>query len=98
MAGDEIDYDPEFLAGRIHALLAFALALIETHPNLALLEQHLAAAEQAGLAVTEATLVPDKFLDGQRQVMERLRQRAVRAQARRDRRNIPDKDRGPQQT
>jgi hypothetical protein len=84
----------EFVAGQVHALLAFALAVIETHPSPALLEQHLGLAQQAGLARAESTLLPDDFLDGQRDVMDRLQQRALRARERREGRNT----RGPEST
>jgi hypothetical protein len=48
----------DFLFGQVHALTSFLLAVVYTHPHPALLQQHLKAVEQVGLAKVEGCLYP----------------------------------------
>ena len=53
-----------FLAGEMHALVSFALALAECHPDKELLKHEFAACSQSSLASLENSLTSDKALDG----------------------------------
>jgi hypothetical protein len=63
----------DFLAGEVHALLAFALAVARAHPNPAALLAQFLAAEQAGLARLETQLALDELVEGYQFVTDRLR-------------------------
>jgi hypothetical protein len=63
----------EFLAGQIHALMGFALAVINTHPSPAQLSRHLDFAGEITLARAEGTLVSDHYVEGLQNVQDRLR-------------------------
>jgi hypothetical protein len=71
-----------FLAGQVHALVGFCVAIINTHPSAGELSQHLDAAEHVTLAHVESTLVIEDFLDGVRNVFDRLRDAVASAEAR----------------
>jgi hypothetical protein len=71
-----------FLAGQVHALVGFCVAIINTHPSASDLGQHLDAAEHVTLAHVESTLVLEDFLDGVRNVFDRLRDAVASAEAR----------------
>jgi hypothetical protein len=73
-----------FLAGQVHALVGFCIATINTHPSPADLSQHLEAAEHVTLAYVESTLVMEDFLDGVRNVFDRLKTAVSDAEARRE--------------
>ncbi len=66
----------EFLAGRVHALLGFAMAVITSHPNPSLLAQHLEKIGEVNLARAEAEPVSDDYVDGVLDIKDRLK-RAV---------------------
>jgi hypothetical protein len=71
-----------FLAGQVHALVGFCIATINTHPSPADLSQHLEAVEHVTLARVESTLVMEDFLDGVRNVFDRLKTAVSDAEAR----------------
>jgi hypothetical protein len=54
----------DFLAGEIHALLSFVLAVAGTHPNRTLLKQHFEASSQVALAKIEMSEASDKTVSG----------------------------------
>jgi hypothetical protein len=62
-----------FVAGRVHGINAVLLALAATHPDPASLLAELEKVEQAGLAVTESTLLPDRYIEGMRDIIDRVR-------------------------
>ncbi len=80
----------DFIAGQVHALLAFALASVHAHPNLTLLSIHISRAEQGALGRTEATTVSDDFLDGEIDVFERLKAVATADRTLRERCRTPE--------
>jgi hypothetical protein len=63
----------QFLAGQVHALVGFCIAIINNHPSPAQLGLHLDAVEHVTLAHVESTLVMEDFLDGVRNVFDRLK-------------------------
>ena len=71
-----------FLAGQVHALVGFCVTLINTHPSPADLGLHLDAVEQITLARVESTLVIEEFLNGVRNVFDRLRIAVANAETR----------------
>jgi hypothetical protein len=73
-----------FLAGQVHALVGFCVALINTHPSPADLTMHLEAVEHVTLARVESTLVIEDFLDGMRDVFDRLKTAVATAEARQE--------------
>ena len=79
----------EFLAGQVHALVGFSLAAINTHPALATLARHLELVEQANLKRVEATKATDEYVDGLRDVFDRLKTGLESARALRKKRNKP---------
>jgi hypothetical protein len=54
-------------------LIGFATALITSHPNLALLAEHLEKAGELNLARAESTPVSDAYVEGVLEVKDRLR-------------------------
>ncbi len=75
-----------FLAGQVHALIGFCVSVINTHPSPVELGLHLDAAEHVTLAHVESTLVMEDFLDGVRNVFDRLRTAVAAAEARQEER------------
>src|SRR5258708_40087070 len=75
-----------FLAGQVHALGGFCIAIINTHPSPADLSQHIEAVEHVTLARAESTLVIEDFLAGVRHVFDRLKTAGANAEARQARR------------
>jgi len=71
-----------FLAGQVHALVGFCVTIINTHPSPADLSQHVEAVEHVTLARVESTLVIENFLDGVRNVFDRLKTAVADAEAR----------------
>jgi hypothetical protein len=63
---------PDYISGEVHALLMFALAAANAHPDRDLLAQHFYATSQQGLARLEATTVSDKTVDGFQFVVKRI--------------------------
>jgi hypothetical protein len=63
----------EFLGGQIHALMGFALAVINTHPAPARLSRNLDFVGQTTLAHAEGSLVTDAYVDGVQDVQDRLK-------------------------
>ena len=82
MADTRESENVQFLAGQVHALVGFCIAIINTHPSPAELSQHIEAAEHVTLAHVESTLVIEDFLDGVRNVFDRLKVAVVDAEAR----------------
>src|SRR3974377_367705 len=70
-----------FLAGQVHALVGFCIAIINTHPSPADLSQHLDAVEHVTLAHVESTLVIEDFLEGVRKLFGRLKTAVANAEA-----------------
>jgi hypothetical protein len=66
----------EFLAGRVHALLGFATAVITSHPNPSILAQHLEKIGEINLARAESETVSDDYVEGVLDIKNRLK-RAV---------------------
>jgi hypothetical protein len=71
-----------FLAGQVHALMGFCVAVINTHPSPDDLRLHLDAVEHVTLARVESTLVIEDFLEGVRNVFDRLKTAVADAEAR----------------
>jgi len=71
-----------FLAGQVHALVGFCIAVINTHPSPTELGLHVDAAEHVTLAHVESTLVLEDFLEGVRNVFDRLKTAVADAEAR----------------
>lgn len=71
-----------FLAGQVHGLVGFCIAVINSHPSPAELSLHLEAVEHVTLARVESTLVIEDFLDGVRNVFDRLKTAVADAEAR----------------
>ena len=71
-----------FLAGQVHALVGFCIAIINNHPSPSKLGLHLDAVEHVTLAHVESTLVMEDFLDGVRNVFDRLKMAVADAEAR----------------
>jgi hypothetical protein len=63
----------EFLAGQVHALMGFAMAVITSHPNRSLLAEHFEKIAEINLARAEGELVSDDYVDGVLDVKERLK-------------------------
>jgi hypothetical protein len=82
MADTRESENVQFLAGQVHALIGFCIAIINTHPSPAELSQHIEAAEHVTLAHVESTLVIEDFLDGVRNVFDRLKIAVADAEAR----------------
>jgi hypothetical protein len=72
----------QFLAGQVHALVGVCIAIINNHPSPAQLGLHLDAVEHVTLAHVESTLVMEDFLDGVRNVFDRLKTAVTDAEAR----------------
>lgn len=70
-----------FLAGQVHALIGFCIAIINSHPSPGELSQHIEAVEHVTIAHVESTLVIEDFLDGVRNVFDRLRLAIASAEA-----------------
>ena len=66
----------EFLAGRVHALLGFATAVITSHPNPSILAQHLEKIGEINLARAKSETVSDDYVEGVLDIKNRLK-RAV---------------------
>jgi hypothetical protein len=81
-----------FLAGQVHGLIGFCIAVINTHPSPANLSQHIEAVEHVTLARVESTLVIEDFLDGVRNVFDRLKTAAAIAEARQADQTVADAD------
>jgi hypothetical protein len=65
---DRLDY----LAGQVHALLTFACAAIEAHPDPLLLRRKFERLQEIALSKTEPARVKEVYLDGQRETHESL--------------------------
>jgi hypothetical protein len=75
----------EFLGGQVHALVGVCAAFINNDPNPTRLDKLLETVEQATLARVESELVQEDYLEGVRDVMDRLRKAAASAAARQTR-------------
>jgi hypothetical protein len=60
--------------GRLHGIVAVLLALAETHPEPKALLDALERIEQVALATVESTLASDHYIDGTRDVIDRVRE------------------------
>jgi hypothetical protein len=78
-----------FLAGQVHALVGFCIAVIHNHPSPTELSLHLDAVEHVTLAHVESTLVMEDFLDGVRNVFDRLKTALADAEARHEEHTAP---------
>jgi hypothetical protein len=67
--GEKID----FLAGEVSALRAFALAVINSHPNLRLLRDEFERLSELQIGLSVPSTVTEQYLDGQRQAADVLR-------------------------
>jgi hypothetical protein len=75
-----------FIAGQVHALVGFCVAAINSHPSPEMLGLHLDAVEHVTLAQVESTLVMEDFLDGTRNVFDRLKAAVADAEAQQEER------------
>jgi hypothetical protein len=82
MADTRDSENVQFLAGQVHALVGFGIAIINTHRSPAELSQHIEAAEHVTLAHVESALVVEDFLEGVRNVFDRLKIAVADAEAR----------------
>jgi hypothetical protein len=85
MADDLAETESEnirFLAGQVHALVGFCVAVINSHPSPGEFGLHLEAVEHVTLAHVESTLVIEEFIDGMRNVFDRLKAAVADAEAR----------------
>jgi hypothetical protein len=73
----------EFIAGQVHALMAFAQAVISTHPNLALLARHLDHIGTINLAHAETSPVHEEYVLGVEDIRGRLKEAVTNAAAQR---------------
>jgi hypothetical protein len=73
----------EFLGGQVHALVGFAHAVILSHPNLAVLSQHLERRGMANLAVAETSAVREEYVLGVEDIRDRLKLAVTSALAQR---------------
>jgi hypothetical protein len=73
----------EFLGGQVHALVGFALAVITSHPNLAVLAQHLEQIGTTNLAVAETAAVREEYVLGVEDIRDRLKAAVTSALAHR---------------
>jgi hypothetical protein len=62
----------DFVAGRVHGINAVLLALAKTHPDPATFLHEIESVEQAALAKVEPTLMTDLYLDGMRDIIDRV--------------------------
>jgi hypothetical protein len=63
----------DFVSGRANGIIAVLLAFAQTHPDPQTFLGHLEQAEQAGLAQVEASQLSDRYIDGMRDVIDRVR-------------------------
>jgi hypothetical protein len=75
-----------FIAGQVHALVGFCVAVINSHPSPEMLGLHLDAVEHVTLAHVESSLVMEDFLEGTRNVFDRLKAAVADAEARQEER------------
>jgi len=93
MADDTRDTENvHFLAGQVHALVGFCIAVIHNHPSPSKLGLHLDAVEHVTLAHVESTLVREDFLDGVRNVFDRLKMAVADAESRHEEQTAPAKE------
>jgi hypothetical protein len=90
MADDE-NRKLEFVGGQVHALMGFALAVIDTHPEPERLARAIDTFGQVTLARAEGVLVSDRYIDGIQDVMNRLKRGVETAP---ERRELHNKDEG----
>ena len=62
----------EFLAGQVHALMGFAIAIITTSADPTRLARHLDFVGEITLARTEGASVPDSYVEGVQDIQDRL--------------------------
>ena len=62
----------ETLAGRVHALVGFATAVITSHPNPAILALHLERVSEMNLARAETSAVSENYVEGVQDMRDRL--------------------------
>jgi hypothetical protein len=62
----------DYLAGQIQSLIGFTLAAINTHPDPANMQAHLETVDLAATANAGGVAVSETFLEGMRNVSERL--------------------------
>ena len=71
-----------FVSGQMHMLVGFLLAVIDTHPDPTELARHFETAAQITLALSEGALIPEKYLDGELNILARLKDALENARAR----------------
>ena len=79
----------DFVAGQVHSLIGFALAMVNTHPDPTNLQAHLEKADLAAVSVAGGKFVSDDFLKGMEDVAVRLR---VSVESARQRRGVARTD------
>jgi len=72
----------DFLAGQVHSLVGFALAVVNTHPDPANLQAHLESADVAATRIAGGAHVSNDFLKGMEDVATRLRASVESARSR----------------
>jgi hypothetical protein len=78
MSGDddelaEVKRKIEFVAGQVHLLIGFLVAVIDTHPDPDDLARRFEKIEQITLARTEGVLVAEDYIDGELDISKRLK-------------------------
>jgi hypothetical protein len=87
MTDAEIRRRLQWLAGQTHGLTSVLTTLVMTHRSPADLAREIAAVEQIALALVESAVVPDDYLDGMRDIFDRLKKSAAIAQEQQANRN-----------
>lgn len=73
----------EFMAGRVHALVGFATAMITSHPEPDVLARHVENILPINEAAAEISAVPDAYVEGVYDVLDRLLRAVKMAQEQR---------------
>jgi hypothetical protein len=81
---EDIQRKVQFVGGQVHMLVGFALAIIESHPDLRELERKFQMHAQTTLANTEAITVPEEYVDGVLDISKRLQTAIERVRERRE--------------
>jgi hypothetical protein len=63
----------EFLGGQVHMLVSFLIAAIDAHPDPEGLSKRFESSSQIALAQTETKLLADDYIEGELNIVERLK-------------------------
>ena len=78
--------------GKVHALVGLMLVIAQVHPDPAQMLRELDRMDQSMTARTEATPVPEAYLDGQRDVVQKMRTTLQQRLAPPEARNSPGQE------